>query len=282
MNERQKKIMIVIGVILVFISIVLVALNWTYISEKLGLSSSSTVQPQKCSAEGLSYSCTKGAILDPTKFCASESCKSTDFGDATTNCCMEEIDKTPPDSVMNSSGNTTWDFLGFQQLTKGLLKHNVDCTKGSLTQFRLESKSNPATDKTEDQSNMIRYNYNCKSYLSDKLGNSEETTALQDNTYSIINLEEHPIDCKDSAIQQFQLYTPENDKLQYKYRCSSAKHSDDCTNKETNWNESQKNNWNVRYLDRHNVKCTEDRVLTKVQLETNDNNQVRYKYTCCK
>ena len=58
-------------------------------------------------------------------------------------------------------------------------------------------------------------------------------------------------------------------------------HGRTCRNASTDWND--RHDGNAMFLDRHNVECADDEVLTKFRLTTDHvNSKQRYDYRCCK
>jgi len=92
----------------------------------------------------------------------------------------------------------------------------------------------------------------------------------------------------DSLLHQNQELQKRYDEAANQMKMSAAKNTNEtnitgrvCEDRYTNWDTS--GGWAFNYLDRHNVKCNNDEVLTKFKLESAyQPDKTRYKYRCCK
>jgi hypothetical protein len=110
-----------------------------------------------------------------------------------------------------------------------------------------------------------------------KVVGSNDTNFSDSGRGNTIYLDRHNIDCKDNAIKRFRLVNNGGDQIKYEVTCSSGDLGPS-TNKNTGAND-----WgggNSIYLDRHNIDCGSDSVLSQFRLSRPAGNQIRYDYTC--
>jgi hypothetical protein len=112
-----------------------------------------------------------------------------------------------------------------------------------------------------------------------KIVGSSDTNFEEEGGGNSIYLDRQNIDCKNNAIKRFHLVRDGAGKIKYEVTCSSGDLGSS-TNKDTGAND-----WgggNSVYLDRHNIECGSDSVLSQFHLSRPSDNQIRYDYTCKK
>ena len=147
-------------------------------------------------------------------------------------------------------------------------RHNLDCGNDGLSRFKLERPSG----------NRIRYAYTCKEGIN-SAGTNKNSGSNDWGGGNTVYLDRHNVDCGTKPIAQFKLVRPAGNKIRYDYRCSNRPSTGPCRGANTGWN--QESSQNI-YLDRHNVQCNSDEVITQFKLNRNGQGKFRYDYTCCK
>jgi hypothetical protein len=148
-------------------------------------------------------------------------------------------------------------------------RHNVDCGVNALNQFKLE--------KNKDS---IFYNYKCSK--SDKLESPQQIiNPKTELNASIIYLNRQNIKCgQDEVINNFKLNNALHNEWYYTYNCSKSKVPLTCRSVES---ESTQIAPIASAVSPLHVKCEPDEVLSQFKLHNpGNNNQMAYKYTCCK
>lgn len=156
-------------------------------------------------------------------------------------------------------------------LTEYLDRHTLNCGSNGLNQFQL-TRPSPST---------LSYRYRCLNGI-DSSANIRKTTpqGVRDDG-NVIYLDKHNVDCGTNPISKFRLTSPENaTKLSYDYTCNSKAVAGECRNVTTPWRDED---WQNYVLDKHNVECNQDEVITRFQLKRNStHDKLRYEYKCCK
>jgi hypothetical protein len=151
-------------------------------------------------------------------------------------------------------------------------RHRLNCGRGGIQRFQLKR---PSTTKLD-------YKYTCVPGVNASQSGYKYTASNDWGGGNMIYLDRHKVNCGKKPISDFQLRRPAGDKIQYRYRCSNRNAAGDCRNTATTWNTPSSS---TIYLDRHNVKCKPNEVLTKFQLRHNGQSgsakKIRYDYTCC-
>ena len=155
-------------------------------------------------------------------------------------------------------------------------RHNVSCNKDGLNRFKLN------TDDSGDYN--IAYEFGCLTGLGITETTEKKTTADVDgDPPHTVYLDRHTVDCDNKPITQFKLgRDSDGTKIQYKYQCGNTTASNSCRDVTTGYNDQGAGN--VRYLDRHDVKCNEGEYLSKFRLDAKDDDttgKYRYEYKCC-
>jgi len=172
------------------------------------------------------------------------------------------ISKTTP---TDTQGNVKIYFLD---------RHNVDCpAKSALSQFAL---GRPTTET-------INYMYTCQEATD--LGPTEPILSTPDSDMGNAQLEyldRQNVSCPaGKALSKFRLIGGAPGNIKYEYRCITVpKLSTSCETKTTGANELPADG-NIVYLDRHNVICPTNKLLTQFGLKRVGTNQIQYTYTCC-
>ena len=185
--------------------------------------------------------------------------------------------------------------------TRQIQRLNLDCGDLLLGQFRLlrgleNKRDNEFTklekiDKNFDKTaNQIGYEYTCKK--TNKIGDfiNKKTQINDDGKGANYFLDRHNINCQTGIISSFNLKSDdeklfgENFGMYYDYKCMLTG-TKNCTNHHTIF-ESEGDNLNndsghVKYLNKHNVICPENKFLKSFNLERNEVNEIRYNYKCC-
>ena len=169
-----------------------------------------------------------------------------------------------PTSKVKNTGTNDWGNGNMIYLDR----HNLDCGDDGLSQFKLERPSG----------NRIRYTYTCKEGIN-SAGTNKNTGSNDWGGGNTVYLDRHNVDCGTKPIAQFKLVRPAGNKIRYDYRCSNRPSTGPCRGANTGWN--QESNKNI-YLDRHNVRCNSDEVITQFKLNRNGRGKFRYDYKCCK
>lgn len=148
-------------------------------------------------------------------------------------------------------------------------RHRVDCGKDGLNQFKLRRSGN---DK-------LYYKYKCLDGVDAPNNINKNTDANDWGNGNLIYLDRHNIDCRGKPLAKFRLTRPSNGKIRYDFECNNLKTAGQCRNIDTGWNQEDKSSI---YLDRHNVKCDPNEVITRFKLKRNGKGKFRYDYQCCK
>lgn len=149
-------------------------------------------------------------------------------------------------------------------------RQNVKCTDSNSVFNRLHMVVTP-----NDQ---IHYDYSCLS-ASDIGAAVTKTTNEIDNTNDTTRLADFNINCDSGyGIGRLQLTNAPNNKQRYEYSCLPVPNATTCVTKTTNLDANGMGN--LSFLDRHDVKCGENEVLSQMRLK-NQGNQMQYEYKCC-
>jgi hypothetical protein len=148
-------------------------------------------------------------------------------------------------------------------------RHPISCANNGLNQFNL----------TRPKPDQIQYKYTCLEGINAPANINKKTAANDWGGGNTIYLDRHNVDCGQNPISSFKLTRPSDKTIQYQYTCNSKKAKGDCRQANTGWNEES--NQSI-YLDRHNVKCGNNEVITQFNLVRNGKKKFRYDYKCCK
>jgi hypothetical protein len=111
---------------------------------------------------------------------------------------------------------------------------------------------------------------------------SEKKTPLNaSGDAEAIYLDRHDIDCNGRAINQFRLIEGPNNTMGYIYKCSdNGNLQGEIDTKQTNYDYRGPNGGKVQYLDRHQVTCGPNKVLSRFKLFGDGGENWQYRYTC--
>ena len=157
-----------------------------------------------------------------------------------------------------------------KQTTNQLVNLDIDCTNyEGINRFKLSRRDSS-----------IFYDYKCKEQynLGDYRNTIQKNTDLNDyGNGNTIYLDRHEINCNNKGIKDIK-FIKENDRIKYDYKCGIY-NLNNISNHETNYEDNGQGR-NI-FLDRHNLNCPNDKILTKIKLKTNhQTNQIKYNYTC--
>lgn len=162
--------------------------------------------------------------------------------------------------------------------TIALTKHNIDCGNNVINQMKLTRKDNKFPGE-------IHYDYTCSTSNNDIGNNINKNTDfkwegdMKSPFYSETSrLTEHNIDCGNKGVLTSMQLESKDGKMRYNYNCKYANKELKCRDVSTPINAY--GNGNVIFLDRHDVRCNNNEVLSQVKL-INDPNGIGYTYRCC-
>lgn len=185
--------------------------------------------------------------------------------------------------------------------TRTIERLNIDCGEDIINQFRLLrgfdnnyetqfNKQEMIDNNFDEKADQIAYQYTCNKI--NKKGNiiNKKTELSDDGNGKNYFLDNHNVNCQTGLITSFNLKTNKeklfgkNYSLNYDYKCFIAG-TKNCTNHYTQF-QSKGEEFNndvgdVKYLNKHNVQCQENKFLKDFNLESNDIGEIRYKYKCC-
>lgn len=186
--------------------------------------------------------------------------------------CMGGGGATPSAAYTSTNGNTPFQTMGGGH-ADFLDRHNIDCGgNGAINQFKLN------TQEYRKDGN-ISYAYTCTTGPGIKDPTPTSTPRQISGHKGVHYLDRHNVQCENgSAISRMQLRS-ENDTFRYDYSCSKTQEFGDCYNLSTAPNLLR--GFEVAHLDRHDVKCQPNEVLSRFQL-VRVGDQIKYDYTCCK
>lgn len=156
-------------------------------------------------------------------------------------------------------------------------RQNVNCKDNAIKRFHL---SREYDKDTKIPTGKMKYEVSCSS---GDLGSAtnKDTGANDWGGGNTIYLDRHNIDCgSDSVLTQFRLIRPSESQIRYDYTCKKSNKSLTCRDVNT-----PANDWgggNSIFLDRHDVSCNENEVLSQVHLTRPTGGEISYKYKCCK
>ena len=175
-------------------------------------------------------------------------------------------DFVKPDYKLRNAQTNANDWGGGNMIF--LDRHTVDCGDDGLNEFKL-GRPSPA---------QIQYKYKCLDGINSPANINKDTGANDWGGGNTIFLDRHNVDCAKNPIAKFRLVRPQPNTIRYDYTCNSKKVSGPCRDADTGWN--QESNQQI-YLDRHDVKCNDNEVITKFKLNRDGKGKFRYDYTCC-
>jgi len=165
-----------------------------------------------------------------------------------------------------------------KQTINQLVDLNINCeTVDGINGLKLsrEQNVNPI------ENNKIFYNYKCVDKSKNTIEKSTEVNSIGDK--SIRYLDRHNIDCDNMGIKDIQLKHTSDGRIKYDYKCGQTM-LNNITTHETAINDNG-SGANI-YLDRHNVSCPNEKILTQIKLDALYPNgfdkpaKIQYKYNC--
>jgi hypothetical protein len=149
-------------------------------------------------------------------------------------------------------------------------RQQIDCKDNAIKRFHL----------ARDGTGKMKYEITCSSGDLG-LSTNKDTGANDWGGGNSIYLDRHNMDCgSDSVLSQFRLVRPKENEIRYDYTCKKSNKPLTCRDVTT-----PANDWgggNSIYLDRHDVSCNENEVISKVQLTRPTGGEISYQYKCCK
>lgn len=170
----------------------------------------------------------------------------------------------PPDNPNKSY--TPWNDESSSNII--LDRHNVTCNNKPITDFVLQ----------RDNNGKMRYEYGCLNKNVESTEN-KKTPPNDDGDGQSIYLDRHNVDCQGKPITAFHLKRPSDNQINYEYTCGTNELSDirELKTENNDWGDA-----NTLFLDRHNLKCPENLVLSQFKLTRPAEDKISYKYKCGK
>lgn len=184
--------------------------------------------------------------------------------------------------VKQTAKNREYDDDNIRQTTSRLVGLDIDCrANNGINRIKL---SREERDDNPVANNRIFYDYKCNTSNHYNIPNLQNSTAPNDyGSGDIRYLDRHNINCGDTEIKDIQFIKNEDGTIQYNYKCGNLTLKD-FVNRETEFQETGANHNRISrniYLDRHNINCPDEKILTRVQLQTQDGyRDIKYNYRC--
>ena len=150
-------------------------------------------------------------------------------------------------------------------------RHNIDCnSSGGINRFLYQ-----------DDKGKLYYKYNCASGGSLDAASTTSTTSNAGNKdASYYYLDRHEVKCPDnSVLSQFKLARPDGNNIRYDYSCKKSKVPLNCKPVSTIGNDD--GGGKMWHLDRHDVKCADNEVLSGFKMTRLPGSKIQYNYNCC-
>lgn len=145
-----------------------------------------------------------------------------------------------------------------------------------VTKESSASSTTPTTSTTSTSPTTPTTSINFIPFTEDDTLNSSPWNDAGNGNF--VFLDRHNVDCSDKAINNLHLVSKdENKSYHYEFKCSSGGSLSKPIDKSTEFNED--GGGNTMYLDRHNIDCGKNKVLTRLQL-ISGNNKIKYDYKC--
>ena len=161
-------------------------------------------------------------------------------------------------------------------LTNAMLKKQCTEQNTSLTGSKLTKAVNKCMIKNKKKLKPCPEPANKIKLVSD----SKKTTPANDGGGGdAIYLDRHDIDCGDNKVlSRIHLARVDDHNYHYEYTCSDAGKISTPVDKSTPANSG--GGGNALYLDRHNIDCGDNSLLTRMHLAKTDNYNYHYEYKC--
>jgi len=132
--------------------------------------------------------------------------------------------------------------------------------------------------------NTVYYDYQCLMNTDNNYPDVKKlsTQSNANGSGNTIFLDRHDVRCDPGyMLNGFGLKQNDNKDINYNYGCVKMNtNSSVCVNKETKSNDD--GSGNVIYLDRHQIACDKDEVLSNFHLIRDGSDKYKYQYQCCK
>ena len=116
------------------------------------------------------------------------------------------------------------------------------------------------------------------------IGSQQNTPGNEEGGGNALYLDRHDVSCSSGALNQLKLErkgdaqgNPDGN-YRYDFTCTSGGSLGPSQDKTTPFNED--GGGNTVFLDRHDIKCDNNEVLTEIRLKRNEQNQYQYQYKC--
>ena len=174
-----------------------------------------------------------------------------------------------PFTLKNEPYTTVWNSA--TPHTHFLDRHNVDCGNNSLNKVVLKRNGNGS----------MRYEYSC-SQNPNYINRTSHSTPFNDDGGGIpFYLDRHDINCDKNPLSQFALVVNDNrNQIKYDYKCMVPTNTRPLTCRDEGSVPGPGDY--LDYLDRHELKCNKDEVISSIKLERMSQAESRYRWKCCK
>ncbi|MFC3030990.1 hypothetical protein ACFOEE_00395 [Pseudoalteromonas fenneropenaei] len=145
-------------------------------------------------------------------------------------------------------------------------RHHVDCGNDALNALHLYRPT----------STQIAYQYGC-TQMPNTVSSDVYTPDNDDGGGNVIYLDRHTVNCEGKALQYLHLERPSSTTMRYHYQCGDKQ----LVNIKDYFTPADEDGGgNAVYLDRQNVSCPSNAVLSYARLERPTSNTIRYHYKC--
>ena len=180
------------------------------------------------------------------------------------------VKAAPPRKFVSAESRTTPAQVYQGSGSYNLSKHDINCNNKAINRMKMSSN-----DKD------MYFDYSCSAGVN--LGTPVPTASNLDiagGGHSIF-LDRQNINCGDGKVlTQVKYEKPgEEDKVMYKYQCAPV---DGLTCRKASTPTNSGGDGNVRFLDRHDLKCNDDEALSQFLYRRDSPDTFHYDYTCCK
>mgnify|MGYP000023396367 FL=1 len=127
----------------------------------------------------------------------------------------------------------------------------------------------------------MRYEYSC-SQNPNYINRTSHSTPFNDDGGGIpFYLDRHDINCDKNPLSQFALVVNDNrNQIKYDYKCMVPTNTRPLTCRDEGSAPGPGDY--LDYLDRHELKCNKDEVISSIKLERMSQAESRYRWKCCK
>ncbi len=129
--------------------------------------------------------------------------------------------------------------------------------------------------------NTFQYGYNCSSDWDNTDKTSCKSTVFQLNRNNqAFALGDHSLICDNGSVMTGFQMEANADAIRYNYKCAPQTKPLTCRRRSTPPNDSGQGD--MVYLDRHNIQCGEDEVLSFLKLVNDSSDKYHFEYSCCR